>query len=74
MHWVSKDNLYSLLWELFSDKPQKMLFYKEAELIIWVVSAVGLFDITLILDLWGENKKRYMGKNVYYVGKVLILI
>ena len=51
-----------------------MLFYKEAELIIWVVSAVGLFDVTLILDLWGENKKRYMGKNVYYVGKVLILI
>lgn len=34
-----------------------MLFNKEAELIIWVVSAVGLFDVALILDLWGENKK-----------------
>ena len=47
---------------------------KKRSVFIWVGSAVGLFDAALILDLWGENKKDTLEKNVYYVGKVLILI
>lgn len=30
---------------------------KKQGLFIWVVSAVGLFDVALILDLWGESEK-----------------
>jgi hypothetical protein len=50
MHWLSKANLHSVLCELFPDRPQKMLFYKEAE-IIWVPSAAWFFFLILLLFL-----------------------